>query len=276
MYAACTNSISAARARRRFLACTAVLGAVLVGVMLWNGVDDSLAPAVVGVHKAPGLKGAVATSPDGGGRLFPVVDGNSAGQSRSVVEIPEAHAGPAGAPSGEKALYDLYSSLGVESVERVAVEILERPGPGYEKVALLRSLYDLQSAEFPRVFVEAIRSLPTTPSPSGVSVPSFAVRFLGERAARDPRARSVLEQVAFQSQPVLAAGVRRRAVATLAATGDEAQLSRLTLHLAREWDPLVARGALAALQQNPNKTKAEAIRAVFEESRHTVDKERLP
>jgi hypothetical protein len=221
------------------------------------------APAVAESIAAPGLRTAGHREPGVGGRI------TSAASSETVtakpirrislehpdLELPTTVTEPV----SDNEFYRAFRGRGVESLEHIARETLAGAGPDCERVALLRALYDLRSEESSRHFAWAIRNLPDTSSPRGESVPSFAVRFLGERAARDPRARTVLEQVAFDSWPAVAPGLRRRAAARLGATANETELSRLSIQLANEPDPLVVEGVLAALEQNPNKPVAVGI-----------------
>lgn len=143
-------------------------------------------------------------------------------------------------------------------LERLAPSVLEGAGPRYEKVALLRALYDTGSPATASSFVQAVRGLSESSDASGSSVPGFAVRFLGERAARDAKARAILEHVAFE-EPRVGSGPRRRAAARLAELADEDGLRRMSAHLARETDALLLDGVAQALSKNPSRLAAERV-----------------
>jgi hypothetical protein len=190
-------------------------------------------------------------------------EANSVGVGRTHRAALDPGPKPITDPATEREFYEAFKREGVVSLELTARDFLWEPGPDCRRVALLRALYDLRSPQAGELFTWAIRNLPSSATRVGESVPSFAVRFLGEKAGRDPKARSALEDVAFASQPPVAPGLRRRAAATLGATASATELGSLSMRLARESDRLVVEGVFAALNHNPNKAAATAMLSAF-------------
>ena len=110
-------------------------------------------------------------------------------------------------------------------------EALFGEGPACEKVAALRALYAWEPETGRDLCVEAIARLPDASSPRGESVPRTALRLLGERAPREPAARSILERVLWSQDFLVSAELRGVAAAALLAATAEPELSTLRRRL---------------------------------------------
>ena len=133
-------------------------------------------------------------------------------------------------PLTEKACYEEYLALaGTDAPElaRQAEAVLRGGGEDCQKVAMLRALYatDPDRSRVLDHFVQAIFTQPDRPRPEGVSVPAFAVDFLGKRVA-DPMVRGIVERIAWTGYLAVSPELRRQAAASLLATASPADQQR--------------------------------------------------
>ncbi len=162
--------------------------------------------------------------------------------------------GAANEPITEQEHYEAFRALAARDPAQLAdlaPGVLRGEGPDCGKVALLRVLYETRSPGLGSDFALAIAELPVRSGPHGVSVPEFAVQFLGERAERAPEARSVLFESVWGAERAGSPGLRARAAAHVARTASELELHRLALVLSTEEDELVRRSVASALASNP-------------------------
>jgi hypothetical protein len=153
---------------------------------------------------------------------------------------------------------DVYAELmalaGKSGSQALVIEvqrILGGNGPGAEKVAALRAARDVESPAATGLFLSAL-TLPAEPDGRhGVSVPTWALRDLGQRADRDPGARAALRSVALEEVQVADPRLRRRAASRLAEVGSIDDLLALSSYLRPDDDALLLRGVAVGLQRNP-------------------------
>lgn len=153
---------------------------------------------------------------------------------------------------------------GPEELPRTVERLLrDEASPDARKVAALRTLYEEGSARTEELFLLALTRLPDVSGPEAESVPSFAVRFLGQRAQRDPLARRILRAVVVDPVPAAsgAPAPRRRAAVLLAQAGAESDLEALGLVLRAEPDEALLRGVLTALAERDDSPAALRILA---------------
>jgi hypothetical protein len=93
------------------------------------------------------------------------------------------------------------------------------------KVAVLRALYDTDQSRSLDFFARAISSLPDTSRPEGVSVPAFAVDFLGKRVS-EPVVKDFVERMAWSGYLNLSPVLRHQAAKALVAAATPADLQR--------------------------------------------------
>lgn len=96
----------------------------------------------------------------------------------------------------EAAHYARFIALGQRhdgSLAAAAGRVLDGQAPSNERVALLRALWDCGPADAAPWFAAALAA-PGEGSASEAAVPDFAVRFLAERAPREPDARMILSR----------------------------------------------------------------------------------
>jgi len=141
--------------------------------------------------------------------------------SDDLPQSPRAHV-----EGSEAALYERFLELGRRGDGSLSAEAERRlgaaaPAPVNERVALLRALWDSGAPDASRWFVSAIDA-PDEGARAEAAVPDFAVRFLAERAARDPAAaRALADAVAAAPQGCDAARLARAAAASSGAPGVE-------------------------------------------------------
>ncbi|MCC6672421.1 MAG: hypothetical protein IT458_15260 [Planctomycetes bacterium] len=229
--------------------------------------DEDLVPSPPGERPALALPWTVEDAD-------PAVPGSAPEASRvatTVAAVPAAEAeDPGGGTSArrprntERDQYLAFLALArsdLGRLEGMAAEILDGPTPQARRMAWLRALYDAGSSRAPEFFGRAIRTIPDRGAAQGESLPSVLVHYLGSRASRDPRARSLLEETAFERtgpQPV-PPQVRRRAAALLAMAATPKELAALPYHLAREIDAELVAGCLSAVASNPNREAADSV-----------------
>ena len=93
----------------------------------------------------------------------------------------------------EAAHYERFLELGRRrdgSLDALAEPVLTGAAPVDERVAMLRALWDSRAEDAAGWFKAALAA-PATAAPE---VPDFAVRFLSERAVREPVARTILTE----------------------------------------------------------------------------------
>ncbi len=144
-------------------------------------------------------------------------------------------------------------------IERAAQRILADDRPDWEKVVVLRALSDSGSANACDILATTIEDLPDISGSQGDSVPRCALRFLAERAPKDPAARQALLRVAWTSAKPIATGPRASAAASIAALASGDEVWQVVRWLKLERDPLVLAGALEALSRNPDAAAAAAF-----------------
>jgi len=142
-----------------------------------------------------------------------------------------------------------------------AEEVLASAGPPAEKVALLRAIEGAGSQERLRWLEHAVRTLGGDPGDPGEDASSVASFALGElvRASRVEReARPALLRLAFETRG-LAARLRRDAATGYARSAADPELETLRVPLARESDPLLVAGVVAALRERPECPRAARL-----------------
>jgi len=164
----------------------------------------------------------------------------------------------------EKEFYAAYRWIARESPAELAASagaLLLRPDVSDpEKIAMLRAVHVEGLPAFGDLYATAIVELSDVSPRGRESVPSFAVRFLGDLGTRDPRAREVLERAIWPVSGAAAPAVRRRAAAYLGAAISEKDLARVTVLLAREPDRGVVEAAVASIAANPRTAHREIHR----------------
>ena len=206
------------------MAASAVLGAVALGLglgLLAAGADDGdgglPARLPAGAPAAGRPAGDVTLVAPGASQLEPAIA--SLGPSSGAVSDDLAQSPRAPREESEAALYLRYLELGRrgdDALVRQAESALASPwpAPARERVALLRALWDSGTPDAGRWFVSAIDS-PNECALAEAAVPDFAVRFLAERAARDPAAARALADAVAAAPPECDAARLARAAAAL-------------------------------------------------------------
>lgn len=185
-----------------------------------------------------------------GPHAAPEPDERAEGRGSPASEVP---------PRTEREHYERFLALSRAGELEAAAAELGAAAPAAQRVALLRALVETGSPAAEEHLVAALRA-PLAPSGlAGEPVPSFAVRYLGERAPRDAVARAALRRAVFGPGPPIDANLRRRGAAHLAASEAGPELRALGDRLAFETDELLVRGALVALARNPDRYLAQAI-----------------
>lgn len=168
-------------------------------------------------------------------------------------EEPESDSNASSEPVREKEYREAFAAQAAEDTEQLlarAPGILGGEGPDAEKVALLRALHESGAEGADDLVLNALFDLPHQ-APSGrVSVPSFLVRYLGQRGTRDASSRDLLERAIWDAAGTLDEDLRRRAASYLAAAIDSEGLDRLSSRLRQEQDEKLVQGALVALAHN--------------------------
>lgn len=90
------------------------------------------------------------------------------------------------------------------------IDAILAAGPDCRRVALLTELWRVGAQQAPRALAQAIRTLSDVATPGRLSVPSFAIRFLSQRAGTEARARDVLAQFQDHRVPSTASAKRAR------------------------------------------------------------------
>jgi hypothetical protein len=164
----------------------------------------------------------------------------------------------------EKEFYAAYRWIARESPAELTASahaLLLRPDASDpEKIAMLRAVHVEGLPAFGDLYATAIVELSDVSPRGRESVPSFAVRFLGDLGTRDPRAREVLERAIWPVSGAAAPAVRRRAAAYLGAAISEQDLARITVLLARDPDRGVVEAAVASIAANPRTAHREIHR----------------
>jgi hypothetical protein len=157
---------------------------------------------------------------------------------------------------------DFYDELLVEpDLRRRAVEVLAGDGPQAEKLALLRVAFERDPGLAPELFERAVTSLPDAGDAHGESVPRAAVEWLAERAPREPRARAILERLAWDAEgEAPAAALRARCVLALLSSAPESELPRLRGRLAGERDDELHASAARVLDARRERRAIAAAR----------------
>jgi len=151
----------------------------------------------------------------------------------------EARTGPAGGPAGpaaaeprtEKDYYERFMALArakSADFDRELRRALAEEGPACRKVAALRAAWDGDHPGLSELFLEAVGSQPDVSEPQGESIPSFLVRFLGDRAGREERARTMLERIARDGTLEVPTRLRERALGRLERIRDEYEQGHLS------------------------------------------------
>ena len=253
----------------RLSARTAVLGLLALGaaasVVALRGLGASGTPADDGRAPRTGLSSPELAEPGGSSSAIvslPVAGGAARTALRPVPQLPPEPDVPRpdlarlrADGANEKAFYEAYCRLARESPGELtasARDRLLRPDlSDSEKIAMLRAVHVEGLPAFVDLFATALVELPDV-APRGLeSIPSFAVRFLGELGPRDPRAREILERAIWPVAGAAAPAVRRRAAAYLGASISAVDIPRISALLAREPDAGVVEAALASIAANP-------------------------
>jgi len=148
-------------------------------------------------------------------------------------------------PEGEGDYYERFVAQwrsGEEArraLERDAPRRLRASASTAEQVALLRALRDLGSPASADLFALALRELPDVSSARGVSVPAFAVSYLGRARELTDAERDLLEEAVRARGGNLAATTRGTALRVLLAASDGARREVVEALAAGEPDPLV-------------------------------------
>lgn len=262
------NTRVATRSSRRARALLAVAGLGLgsVSILFAFGAEpagprDRVPRDEGGVAPGSGLE-----AQGGEVRWAPLSGAEAARLRTEVVGLPPELEEASPTPVTEQQCYESFLGLARRepgALERLARPILEGTGPDCVRVALLRALHEAGSPDAAERFAWAIHSLADTSGPRGESVPSFAIRFLGQRAAGDACALRVLEQAALGERGRLAPVLRRRAVALLAEAAPPRELMNLAAQLAREGDGDLTAAAVAGLARNPHRATVAGTFAAF-------------
>jgi hypothetical protein len=164
------------------------------------------------------------------------------------------------AEAGEKKHHAYFLALGRRDPSALLDEapaILQGTGPDCRKVALLRALHASAWPAAAEAFALVLSGLPDVSRPGALSVPAFALDFLGQRA-QDATARAVLREAVWGERRVASEPLRRRAAASHARWASPAELQELAPQLAME-DPLLRAGVAAALAENPEQRAVDIL-----------------
>lgn len=128
----------------------------------------------------------------------------------------------------EKAYHEAFVAVGKEDLQeltRQAATVLREDGEDCKKVAMLRTLYELDRAHAPDYFLQAITTLPDRKLTTGASVPAIAVNYLSTRST-DPAVLGTMERIAWGGAMNVTPELRRVAAEALVARASEADLVR--------------------------------------------------
>ncbi len=172
------------------------------------------------------------------------------------------HAGaPPGPEAGEKEQLAFFLALGERdagALAELAPAVLRGDDPDCRKVALLRALHEKAWPEAADAFTLALVELPDRSRPQAVSVPEFAVDFLGERSAGDPVARGILRAAGLGARPASSRALRARAATHFARSANPSELRELASLLATQ-DASLRAAVAAGLASNPEQRTVELL-----------------
>ncbi len=154
----------------------------------------------------------------------------------------------------ERDYHELYRDFvrrDPDDFRRGARGVVLGDGPTNEKTALLRAAFELDRDGAQELFRATLSEPSAGLAAEAARLREFSVRYLGERCARDERARELVRDAVWSSGAPLEASLRRRAGGHLAASIGPDELEHLTANLLRERDRTVVQAVLAGLAANP-------------------------
>jgi hypothetical protein len=179
---------------------------------------------------------------------------------------PERIQGAANEPRTEREF--LAGFLAQESARPGALEeraeaLIGGSGSNAEKVGFLRALEQCGSPQHLVWLERSVSSLPAESGPHGVSVAHYALQRLMATARTNGAALGALRRLAFEARG-LEPDLRRSAALGLAQGAGEAELGELRAALAREADPLLVAGVVAALRDRPASVQSARLLAEYD------------
>jgi hypothetical protein len=131
--------------------------------------------------------------------------------------------------------------------------------PDTDQFPLFQVAYEEQRPASAAELARAITSLSLASGAERQAVPRACVRFLGQRAAREPRARETLDAIAWSAAPDTFSALRVQAVRELVLSTPEEELPLFTQRLHGERDEVLHTAGLAALEERAHPAPSDSF-----------------